>query len=719
MVGHSKPALPAAACLLAAGLVWSAQVFAFTSLPRAASTPQVQQATKVHSASVIASLSSLGTEPCGTCAAVLAASAALIGSAATAKKLRKSERKAARQTIAMQAGHALIMQNKGGGHGEIGYHLALALQSKGLKVTMLQDSAAKKQQVPYSLYESNLPDVGITWIDPGDAQAYSAAAMAALRNGPPVTHIFDNHSKKPEDIEPLLTLAKASPDFKLYSFVSSAGMYTAKGELRESFAVKDPPTGQRLVELKLSQELPGKWASFRPQYIYGPYTNKRGYLDWFLARAARGLPMPVPGDASQPVNLAHCEDVAALLSGVVGREAAAGGEVFNCGTESQVSYKQLCYAAGNAAGKPAKIVSLPTGTKTSFPFRPNAEGFYVNVDKAKTLLGFSASHHVLTDIAATGFYAKDFHDLGLAHGDLDTTKDLPEGMTMPADTAAAKGDDLAFTEGQRVLILRPAALAGKEGTVVGPIVQDAFAVKLDSGSVFHLATDALLDAVAGAMFKDGQRVTLLAPAMLQGKAGTVVGPPASHHMVNVRLDGDTVRYLVATKDLKEGSSMMTPSPAATRASASNSVGSSEDELEFTPGQKVTLLGPPAMAGKSGTIVGPALGDSFAVRLGSGSTFSIATGNIQDASGVLSAPAATMAPASMPSANVISKPDASHGHELEFSSGQRVKVLGPPAMAGKIGTIIGPALGDFAVRLESGSVFNIATKDIQALEPAMA
>jgi len=52
------------------------------------------------------------------------------------------------RTVAMAAtGHAVIMQNKGGGHGEIGYHLAKALQAKVLKVTMLQDTDEKKSKV--------------------------------------------------------------------------------------------------------------------------------------------------------------------------------------------------------------------------------------------------------------------------------------------------------------------------------------------------------------------------------------------------------------------------------------------------------------------------------------------------------------------------------------------------------------------------------------------
>ena len=44
------------------------------------------------------------------------------------------------------------------------------------------------------------------------------------------------------------------------------------------FQVKE--TGQRAVEeLLAAKGLP--WTSFRPQYIYGPKTNKRDYVDWY------------------------------------------------------------------------------------------------------------------------------------------------------------------------------------------------------------------------------------------------------------------------------------------------------------------------------------------------------------------------------------------------------------------------------------------------------
>jgi len=258
--------------------------------------------------------------------------------------------------------------------------------------------------------------VNVEWVDTSDASAVEAAV------GDKATHVFDNNSKKPGDAAPIISAAKKSDAF--YSFVSSAGMYAAKGMLKEEKKVKDPPTGQREVEMTLEKELPGRWTAFRPQYIYGPYTNKRDYLDWFLNRAARDLPMPVPADAQQPVSVTHCEDVASLIGSVVGKEKEAGGEIFNCGTNKMCSYDDVCIAAANALGKEALVTALPPDTKSSFPFRPNAEGFAVRVRKVMSTLGWEgAKHNVLEDISKDGFYTKDFLALGLDKGDLDTSKD--------------------------------------------------------------------------------------------------------------------------------------------------------------------------------------------------------------------------------------------------------------------------------------------------------
>ena len=344
----------------------------------------------------------------------------LAGAFATASAFQAPGGLSARPSTSLFAsGHAVIVQNKGGGHGEIGFHLAKALAAKDLDVTIVQDAAAKKEALPFSLYGELSAEV--VWCDMSDAAAVEKACSVEG-----LTHVYDNFAKSPADSAPMIAAAKASDAFKTYAFVSSAGMYTAKGILKEEKPVKDPPTGQREVELGLEAELPGQWCAFRPQYIYGPYTNKRDYLDWFLNRAARELPMAVPADAQQPVSLTHCEDVAALLASVVGKEADAADQIFNCGTNKMCSYDDVCIAAAKALGKPeALVVALPPDTKSSFPFRPNAEGFAVRVRKAMDVLDWpGAKHNVLDDLS--GFYTEDFLALGLDKGDLDTSNDKLE-----------------------------------------------------------------------------------------------------------------------------------------------------------------------------------------------------------------------------------------------------------------------------------------------------
>ena len=56
-----------------------------------------------------------------------------------------------------ETGKALIAQNKGGGHGEIGYHLALKLIEKDISVTLLQDGAGKnKDKQPFARFGRRL-----------------------------------------------------------------------------------------------------------------------------------------------------------------------------------------------------------------------------------------------------------------------------------------------------------------------------------------------------------------------------------------------------------------------------------------------------------------------------------------------------------------------------------------------------------------------------------
>ena len=138
------------------------------------------------------------------------------------------------------------------------------------------------------------------------ADLSSSSVSEALEGQGPFEYVFDNWAKDADSAKPAVKLAKAW-DVSNYVFVSSAGMYKGASQpMKESDEVK--ATGQRAVEELLAAEgLP--WTSFRPQYIYGPKTNKRDYIDWFFDRVVREA-LPIPNGGDQLVSLTNSVDVA-------------------------------------------------------------------------------------------------------------------------------------------------------------------------------------------------------------------------------------------------------------------------------------------------------------------------------------------------------------------------------------------------------------------------
>mmetsp|Transcript_56793 Transcript_56793/g.139393 ORF Transcript_56793/g.139393 Transcript_56793/m.139393 type:complete len:371 (-) Transcript_56793:50-1162(-) len=317
---------------------------------------------------------------------------------------RATSRAAGRASpISVYMDAALILQNKGGGHGEIGYHLAQQLKAKGLDVTVLQDSAAKMDKLPFKDYGG----LGVEIISLDLSDVEEVKKTVANRK---YTHVFDNFAKD----ESSLSLGQLAANWGVKSFVyvSSAGMYKSDvaQPMTEDGATKE--TGQRAVE-KYLDLLGLPWTSFRPQYIYGPKTNKRDYLDWFVDRIVRDRTCPLPGDGNQRASVTNVEDVASMMVSVVGKEEAAARQIFNCGTDSYVTYREICELVAKTAGKTAKISTynpkdfdLPKG---AFPFRN--EEFAVSPDKAKSILGWSRKHNLAEDL---DWYIKDYINLGLA-----------------------------------------------------------------------------------------------------------------------------------------------------------------------------------------------------------------------------------------------------------------------------------------------------------------
>jgi len=300
----------------------------------------------------------------------------------------------------MAAKKLLLIQNKGG-HGEIGYELCKTLLAeKDVEITMVQDDAAKMDKLPFSLY-CELKAQGVKIVPSSLADRILDAGSVGSQS---FDYVVDNWSKSEDDFNFIKGLLAEPAVLQQYLFVSSAGMYAPSEGVQphlETDAVK-ADNGPRTVELACEASgLP--YTFMRPQYIYGPAMQKR-YLDYFLGRAARKLPIPLPMSGEQLVCLTHSEDVADLICLAIGHPAATN-QAFNCGSDRFVGYKvlgDLAHQAHGSAPEDARYMYYePKDFDTwdesdpSFPF--HRETFVTSVDKAKKLLGWAGPKRAVAD----------------------------------------------------------------------------------------------------------------------------------------------------------------------------------------------------------------------------------------------------------------------------------------------------------------------------------
>jgi len=287
-----------------------------------------------------------------------------------------------------------------------------------LKVTMITDTAAKKDKPPFDSY----PDLEAAGVELKFADLAEGGLTAALEGVAPCEYVFDNQNVCPKDVQK--AVAAWSP--KAYAYVSSGGMYkpVPEGPLVESGAVKED--NKQLSIERSAAEVGLNWSAYRPQYIYGPKTAKRDYIDWFLDRITRDLPILLPVDGSLRTTLTNAEDVAGMLASVVGAEDSAKYQVFNCATDVRLSHNEVVRAVATAVGKdpeavmktvvyydPAALKGVELPKKGKFPFRETHFG--VGVDKAKVVLGWAPKHTFEGDLPA---YVAEYKRLGKDQGDV-------------------------------------------------------------------------------------------------------------------------------------------------------------------------------------------------------------------------------------------------------------------------------------------------------------
>lgn len=347
------------------------------------------------------------------------ASAILLAAGASAFSPRG---RPARPCTSLSMSSALIVQNKGGGHGELGFQLAknLSANSKITSITILQDAACKKDSEPFASYASDIPDVRIVASDLTD-ESMTADDMQKLL-GERYDYVWDNASKGAVGAGKAVVDCAKAWNSKLLTYVSSAGIYQPDDvfPMPETTPTKET-AGQVLYEkYAIENKLP--FVSFRPQYIYGPKSNKWDYIDWYFDRIVRNAPVPIPGDGNQKVSLTNSMDVASLLASVLNDEAAAVDQTFfNCGTNNLVTYNEvadLCKEAAGVTSMELRHYDAAKG-KAKFPFR--LTDFYVAPDMAEEKLGWEGAQYNLKDDLS--WYYKSYQARGGPEKSIDFTVD--------------------------------------------------------------------------------------------------------------------------------------------------------------------------------------------------------------------------------------------------------------------------------------------------------
>ena len=292
---------------------------------------------------------------------------------------------------------ALIVQNKGGGHGELGFQLAKNLQSnpKITSITILQDAACDDTKEPFASYASDIPNVNIVKADLADESMTAADMQSLLKQ--PYDYVWDNASKGAAGAGKAVIDCAKDWNSKLLTYVSSAGIYLPDDTfpMPETTPTKDSAGQVQYENYAIESGLP--FVSFRPQYIYGEKSNKWDYIDWYFDRLVRGEALPIPAPGTQKVSLTNSADVASLLASVLNDEAAAVEQTFfNCGTDDLIGYDEVAKMCAEVAGAELNIQHYDVSLgKAKFPFR--LTDFYVSPDLAKSKLGWEGPKHNLKD----------------------------------------------------------------------------------------------------------------------------------------------------------------------------------------------------------------------------------------------------------------------------------------------------------------------------------
>lgn len=242
-----------------------------------------------------------------------------------------------------------------GGNRYIGLDLVRELAAAGHRVTVINS------------HEAPLPE-GVQRIhcDRREPDALTAA-LTPMRDGFDV--IFDHTAYQVADMAPLIELFRGR--IRHYVFTSSSAVYRrslvlpiTEDHRRHDPNDDDPRKAYGVGKVQCEDHLLSLWRQegfpatcLRVGHTLGPRSPQPTRDPWFFARLEAGRPILIPGDGHAALQLVHINDVARLMTAVIGNERAIGRAYNASGEISTVNGVVLQIA--RALGTHAELVHVP------------------------------------------------------------------------------------------------------------------------------------------------------------------------------------------------------------------------------------------------------------------------------------------------------------------------------------------------------------------------
>jgi UDP-glucose 4-epimerase len=125
----------------------------------------------------------------------------------------------------------------------------------------------------------------------------------------------------------------------------------------------------------------------------------------FVQSALLGKPITVYGDGTQSRSFCHVGDVVAAVVGLM-NEPAAEGDIFNVGSDREITIKDLAHKVKDMTGSPSEIEYIPY-EKAYGPSFEDMERRCPNIEKIRALIGFEPTHDLRAIIQSVIDYFKE------------------------------------------------------------------------------------------------------------------------------------------------------------------------------------------------------------------------------------------------------------------------------------------------------------------------